>query len=179
MKKRLAELEAKNWTFLFLGAGLDALGEAQTVGIGAASSASYSNHIPSSVGNTYAVTSAKLTRSRGMSASGGSMMAMSSAMTFTMAEQAAIKSGDDASDLIAAIKNEPIFGGGGAGVFQQQQISPADHLLAFLGVGFVILPFLLGYFEARQTHEEESRRYWLRQIWRRGDIEERIRERSN
>ena len=87
LKMRIAELESKNWTFLFLGANVDAFSEAGTVGISYAHSANYSNAVPGSVAAAYGTISNKVAAVRSAGIAGhDSGLLRSAAMCFTASD---------------------------------------------------------------------------------------------
>jgi uncharacterized protein YegL len=84
LKMRIAELESKNWTFLFLGANVDSFSEAGTIGISHAHSANYSNSIGGSVAAAYGTIGNKVAAVRSAGISGhDSGLLRSAAMCFT------------------------------------------------------------------------------------------------
>lgn len=65
VKSLVSELEAKGWSFLFLGANVDAFTEAAALGVGAAASMGYANqHGTGTVSAMYSATSSNLKRAR-------------------------------------------------------------------------------------------------------------------
>ena len=84
---RVAELEKKDNTFLYLGANVDAFHEAGQIGVGAAGAMAYAAQ-PASVASAYASTSENLMRARSMSADELSVKGFASAMAFTDQQRA-------------------------------------------------------------------------------------------
>lgn len=88
--ERIAALEKSGWTFVFLGANIDAFAEGGALGMTRSRSSNYSNAIPSSVNNAYTLTSTKLAQVR---ASGVSGQSVGACMNFSAEEQEAIATG--------------------------------------------------------------------------------------
>lgn len=89
VKERLAELEKAGWTFLYLGANVDAFAEADSIGIGTMCSADYAA-VPDSVKAAYASVTSNVTRSRNVMRGGGTRAAAGAAMNFTTGQRAAM-----------------------------------------------------------------------------------------
>lgn len=93
VKDAVAAAEKKNWTFLFLGANVDAFGEARNLGVSTGTAANYSTVVPDSVQAAYRVASNKTLTNRAIRASGGSVAAASATMMFTAEDAGFIQSG--------------------------------------------------------------------------------------
>lgn len=100
VKARVAELETKGWNFLYLGANVDAFGEAGTMGMAAAGAINYAN-TPVAVNALYAATASNLGGYRSMRSKGQSVQSASHNLTWSD-EQRAEVSGSAAPNADAA-----------------------------------------------------------------------------
>lgn len=82
VEARVKGLEAKKWSFLFLGAGIDAFAEAGSLGMRATATANFNNAQPHAVMAMYATTSANMARSRSISAADGSYADVTAALDY-------------------------------------------------------------------------------------------------
>lgn len=89
VKDRVLALEARGWTFLFLGANIDSFAEAVALGMPMAGSANYTA-APASVGTAYGMTARNVLRARTMSYTGATGQSVTSAMNYTVEDQAEI-----------------------------------------------------------------------------------------
>jgi hypothetical protein len=93
VKERVAALEAKGWTFLFLGANIDAFHEGGQIGVAVATTANYSDKTPGSINAMYGTLSNKLGAVRMASARGMSVGASAMNLAFTKEEADEIQVG--------------------------------------------------------------------------------------
>lgn len=90
VKSLVAELEGKGWSFLFLGANVDAFAEAAAIGISATTSLGFSNAGGAgTVGAAYAATSSNILHSRRAMAAGMSRAQAASFMSYTAQQRGA------------------------------------------------------------------------------------------
>lgn len=113
VKARIADLEKKRWKFIFLGADIDAFGEAGQIGMAMGGVASFSNASAASVGATYAVTSAKMSRSRGIRAMAGAQ-GMSMTTAYAAIEDSLNYTEAERSDMLNGTTNTVTVGGSDA-----------------------------------------------------------------
>lgn len=105
IKKRVTELEALGWTFLFLGANIDAFDEARQVGIAGAFAANVANN----QGGTQAAYASVASNLRGYRASRAGGMSVNSAkaqsMSFTDDQRASMTDDKDANTVKSTTTN--------------------------------------------------------------------------
>lgn len=91
VRARVTELEAKGWTFLFLGANVDAFHEAAAVGVGHGTTMDYDNS-PVGVAQAYAATSSNLRGARAYAcASPGDLKGFSENLNYTAQQRTSAK----------------------------------------------------------------------------------------
>lgn len=100
VKALVTELEAKAWSFLFLGANMDAFAEGAAIGISGMTSVNFNNARPDTVHAAYSVTSSNVLRSRGLASSGASRQAVTACLNYTD-DQRAATAGDVESTVTA------------------------------------------------------------------------------
>lgn len=98
------ELEGEGWTFLFLGADIDAFAEASQMGVQAAAALNFNTHIPNSVQDTYNVTSSKMVNYRGLRQKGLNHTASAgAALQWTEAERQATATGTASATTVPSL----------------------------------------------------------------------------
>lgn len=95
LKARVTELEAKGWTFLFLGANIDSFGEAAKMGVPMAGVMDFDNMDADAIRNMYGATSSNTMRARGAQAQGQSVNSAKVHYSYTADQRAKSKSGKD------------------------------------------------------------------------------------
>lgn len=104
IKARIAELEAGDWKFLYLGANVDAFAEAGQMGVSMAAALPY-RMTSRSVAAAYAVSSSNTAGTRGRMATLGSSLSdglMKSAMNYTADQVADVNAVDDGTVTISS-----------------------------------------------------------------------------
>lgn len=97
IKAMVKELDAKGWTFLFLGANIDSFAEAGSMGVAMAGVMDFNNDDSAAVRNMYSATSANTLRSRGAQAQGQSVNSAKVHYNYTDDQKAAAKGGTTTS----------------------------------------------------------------------------------
>lgn len=106
VKARITELEKSGWTFLFLGANIDAFGEGPAIGIAAAQSANFSPQTVGAVQAMYATMSNKVGATRVMRSRGVGSSAASASLSFTSGNHSDFAYGGVVKTGMAAIEQE-------------------------------------------------------------------------
>lgn len=88
IRARITELEKRNWTFLFLGANIDAFGEAHGMAIPTAGVMNFAQ-TPRGIRSAYAATASNLMKARGLSASSARPSAIRASLNYTAAQRSA------------------------------------------------------------------------------------------
>ena len=130
VKALVTELEQKNWSFLFLGANVDAFAEAGKMGIPMAAAMGYANVGGAGTVNAmYAATSDNLGGTRSSLRSGQPMRVASASLSYTIGQrQAAMhktKTDDDTVDL--SVTNSTAVSGGVNGPISSSGDLAADQ----------------------------------------------------
>jgi len=93
VKTLVAELETQGWSFLYLGANVDAFAEAGSVGVAAASASVYVAS-PAGIGNMYGATVSNLASTYAAVDQGETWGTATKNLTFTSAQRQAMLEGD-------------------------------------------------------------------------------------
>ena len=108
IKARIKELEGQGWTFLFLGANIDSVGEAAPMGFAASGVMDFNNNDPVAIGAMYSATSENTLRSRGAQAIGMSVNSARVNFTYTEEQRRRAKGGKDTtSGTVSSSRDTP------------------------------------------------------------------------